>query len=455
VKTATKQFHCQLAQKSGRRRKLSNKETLMKRSILLISYTAVSMVAMILAFQPFALSQHAAERSPGARLEVLYTFETVKDGFFPEGVLIQDASGTLYGAAAMGGHGNCATNESIGCGLIFKLDKTGKKTDLHDFNGEDGSVPNEDLVRDAAGNLYGTTVFGGTRGTGTCFDPAAGGCGVVFKLDTRGNETVLHDFTGNADGAHPGAGLVLDTSGNLYGTTCGGSCGAVSHDSFGEVFKIDAAGHLTVLHSFTSGQDGAAPSATLLRDAAGDLYGTTNWGGGGGGGTVFKIDTHGKETVLYSFTGGADGGAPYGRLIQDAAGNFYGTTSSGGDLSCNVLSPPGCGVVFKLSMNGHETVLHRFTGAKDGSFPTAGLVGVGKDTLYGTTNLGGNPNCSDQGLPGCGVVFKMDTRGHETVLHSFTGGADGLNPALGGLLRDASGNLYGTNVAGVVFKLTP
>jgi uncharacterized repeat protein (TIGR03803 family) len=421
----------------------------MKRSISLISYTAVSMVGMILAFQPFALSQHTAKRSPRARLQVLYTFKTVKDGFFPEGKLIQDASGTLYGTAAMGGDGNCATNESLGCGLIFKLDKTGKKTDLHDFNGKDGSVPNGGLVRDAAGNLYGTTNFGGT---GSCFDPAAGGCGTVFKLDKSGKETVLHDFTGNADGGYPLAGLIRDAAGNLYGTTSGCSrCG----DTAGKVFKLDATGHETVLHSFAGGQDGAAPQAELLRDAAGNLYGTTSYGGKFNGGTVFKLDTTGKETVLYRFTGGADGGAPHAGLIQDAAGNLYGTTYYGGDLNCNVLNPPGCGVVFKLSMNGHETVLHRFTGAKDGSFPPDGLVGDGKGTLYGTTYLGGDPNCSDQGLPGCGVVFKMDTTGHETVLHSFTGGADGLSPFFGSLLRDASGNLYGTNVAGVVFKLTP
>jgi uncharacterized repeat protein (TIGR03803 family) len=389
--------------------------------------------------------------------KVLYTFKgAVEDGFFPEGTLVQDPSGNLHSIEALGGRGNCATNESNGCGLVFKLDKNGKKTDLHDFNGKDGSVPNGDLVRDAAGNLYGTTMYGGT---GSCFDPAADGCGVVFKIDKRGKETVVHDFTGNADGAFPGSGLILDAAGNLYGTTCGGSCGQVSHDPFGEVFKIDAAGHLTVLHRFTPGQDGAGPMATLFRDAAGNLYGTTSWGGGdgGGGGTVFKIDTHSKETVLYRFTGGTDGGSPFGRLIQDAAGNLYGTTSYGGDLSCNVLSPPGCGIAFKLSVTGQETVLHRFTGGADGAFPVAGLVPDEKGNLYGTTSQGGDSKCNEQGLPGCGVVFKLNKTGHETVLHSFTEGADGGSPGYGSLLRDASGNLYGTTDGNtrVVFEITP
>jgi len=424
----------------------------------LISYTTVVAFAIILAFQPYALSQRTAERSSRANFQVLYTFKSIEEGAFPEGTLIQDASGTLYGIAAIGVHGNCGTDESDGCGLVFKLTKAGRKTDLHDFNGVDGSVPMAGVVRDDAGNFYGTTMFGGT---GSCFDPTANGCGTVFKLNKSGKETVLHRFTGKSDGAFPAAGVTLDATGNLYGTTCG--CGLVSDDLYGKVFKLDAAGHETVLHSFTSGEDGASPQAGLLRDAAGNLYGTTYYGGGDGCsdgqgvgcGIVFKIDTHGNETVLYRFTGGGDGGAPYAGLIQDATGNLYGTTYYGGDLNCNELALPGCGVVFKLRLNGNETVLHTFTGGTDGAFPVAGLVQDETGNLYGTTFIGGDPSCSSQGPPGCGVVFKLGPTGHETVLHSFTGGADGASPGFGSLLRDASGNLYGTNSAGVVFGLTP
>jgi uncharacterized repeat protein (TIGR03803 family) len=178
---------------------------------------------------------------------------------------------------------------------------------------------------------------------------------VVFRLSPSGSETVLYSFTGGADGANPSAGLVRDAAGNLYGTTflggvesgsCGGSCGVV--------FKLSPTGSETVLHSFTGGADGANPSAGLIQDAAGNLYGTTFLGGvesdscGGSCGVVFKLSPTGSETVLHSFTGGADGAGPYAGLIQDAAGNLYGTTSEGGANSVCPLSP-GCGVVFRLA----------------------------------------------------------------------------------------------------------
>jgi uncharacterized repeat protein (TIGR03803 family) len=292
------------------------------------------------------------------------------------------------------------------------------------------------LIQDAAGNLYGTTCFAGQAG------------GTVFKVDASGNETVLYSFAGGADGACPVGGLVQDPSGNLYGTTIfGGDC-------CGTVFKLDPTGKETVLHIFTGGGDGLTPYAGLVRDQAGNLYGTTYIGGDspncvpGGCGTVFKLDASGKETVLYSFTDGADGAFPYAALILDAEGNLYGTTYGGGSMSCYL----GCGTVFKLDTNGTETVLHCFTGGEDGEYPEGGLIRDPAGNLYGTTYGGG--------IYGLGTVFELDTSGTETVLHTFTGKLDG-GYSSAGVIRDSRGNFYGTTQFGgayghgAVFGLRP
>jgi uncharacterized repeat protein (TIGR03803 family) len=250
-------------------------------------------------------------------------------------------------------------------------------TVLYSFNGgTDGAQPHAGLVRDAAGNLYGTTIRGG----------GGSNLGTVFKLDTTGAETVLYSFTGFPDGAKPRAGLVLDAAGNLYGTTYHGGA-----SDLGTVFRLDTTGAETVLHSF-SGRDGQNPYAGLVRDAAGNFYGTTQNGGGDfAAGTVFKLDTTGKETVLHSFTGGSDGANPYAGLIRDAAGNFYATTFTGGAY--------GFGTVFKLDATGNETVLYSFTGGADGGHSRAGLIRDAAGNLYGTTGLGGAFSL--------GTVFKL------------------------------------------------
>jgi uncharacterized repeat protein (TIGR03803 family) len=259
--------------------------------------------------------------------------------------------------------------------------------------------------------------------------------------------TVLHKFTGQASGTQPPAGVIVDTSGNLYGVTeFGGSF------NFGAVFQLDAAGKEKVLHSFLGG-DGLWPAAPLIWGTNGTLYGTTLDGGtpeGGrcehGCGTVFAIDTAGKETVLYPFKGGTDGGDPASGLVRDRDGNLYGTTFSGGDLSCYV---GGCGVVFKLNKNGSQTVLYRFTDRTDGKMPK-GLVRDHVGNLYGTTY--------DGGTSGHGAVFKLYPTGKLIALYSFTGGSDSAYPS-GNLIRDQSGNIYGTTSGvgsqdyGVVFRL--
>jgi uncharacterized repeat protein (TIGR03803 family) len=192
--------------------------------------------------------------------------------------LIRDRAGNLYGTTFYGGRG-CG----LGCGVVFKLSTTGKLTLLHTFTGTpDGQGPHAGLIRDATGNLYGSTSFGGTHGWGT-----------VFKLDKTGKETVLYSFTGGADGGRTrGSGLIRDPAGNLYGATFSGGSGSCPDRGYGAgcgvVFKVSKTGKEIVLHQFT-GADGAQPRATLLRDAAGNLYGTTLYGGANGRGEVFKI----------------------------------------------------------------------------------------------------------------------------------------------------------------------
>jgi len=265
---------------------------------------------------------------------------------------------------------------------------------------------------------------------------------------------VLYTFTGGADGGTPYAGLVQDAKEDLYGTTSSGG----SFSNSGVVFKVSSKGKEAVLYTFTGGADGGNPYAGLVQGANGILYGTTLTGGDiscnhpYGCGTVFKVTKTGKETVLYTFTGGADGGYPYAGLVRDAEGNLYGTTIEGGDLSCN--HPYGCGTVFKVTKTGKETVLYTFTGGADGGYPYAGLVRDAKGNLYGTTSTGGALKA--------GVVFRVSSKGKETVLYTFTGGVDGASPlVLGRLVQDAKGRLYGTTELGgaskfgTVFKLIP
>ncbi len=269
---------------------------------------------------------------------------------------------------------------------------------------------------------------------GAAFEGGAYGAGTVFKVDTTGAVTVLYSFTGTGgDGVTP-IGVVLDAQGNLYGSTSGG--GAFGN---GTVFKVDTTGAETVLYSFTgAGGDGADPSGGLVLDAEGSLYGTTNFGGAYYLGTVFKVDASGHETVLYSFTYGVDGRYP-DSVVLDAQGNIYGTTFRGGT--------DNNGTVFKVDASGHETVLHSFGKRPDGALPSGGLVLDAQGNLYGTTGGGGEIYCG-QGYDGCGTVFKMDTSGNETLLYSFSYCCGVGKFPRGGVVLDAQGNLYGTTLNG-------
>jgi uncharacterized repeat protein (TIGR03803 family) len=358
---------------------------------------------------------------------VLYNFTGGPAGQDPYDGVLRDANGNLYGTTWGGG-----TNTY---GVVYKVDSSGTETVLHSFIGgaSDGAYPNASVLRDTAGNLYGTTSYGGSL---TC------NCGVVFEISPKGKETVLHVFSGT-DGEVPYAGLIRDGAGNLYGTAAyGGTYGA------GVVFKLDSSGNETILHTFSYGTtDGAFPYGTLIRDAAGNLYGTTENGGSGGGGIVFKLDPSGNETVLHNFAGGAsDGATPRSALIRDAAGNLYGTTQLGGRANF--------GTIFRLDPTGHFTLLHSFAGA-DGSLPYAGLTRDSAGNLYGTTYQGGDFSCAAYG---CGVIFQVNHSGQFSVIHTFTGFTDGAYPEAG-LTVDSAGNLYGTtswggsSYSGTVFEL--
>ncbi len=409
----------------------------------------------------------AAPRDTTYAETILHKFGGNPDGQSPEAGLILDRAGNLYGTTVAGGSDpQCPGGFGEGCGTVFSLDTAGKETVLYSFAGRpDGASSFAGLMADAAGSLYGTTALGGN--VGGCYAGGGDGCGTVFKLDSAGNETMLHDFRsvfkGKPDGQSPEGDLVADAAGNLYGTTPFGG-----PDASGTIFEIDALGKETVLYSFTGGADGARPYSGVTRDAAGNLYGVTYFGGSdscvGGCGTVFEFDTAtGALTTLHAFTGQADGGNPYGGLIQDAAGNFYGTTELNGDNACSGGNGPGCGVVFELGSSGVETVLHAFEGSPDGRNPYTRLVMDGHGNLFGTTAFGGDSACNKGNS--CGVVYEVDKNGKETVLHSFKGGRKDGEVVYGGLVRDRAGNLYGTTVSGgigscsrgcgMVFKLAP
>ncbi len=340
---------------------------------------------------------------------VLHSF-TGPDGSSPFGGVIRDAAGNLYGVTEVGGSSG---------GVVYKVDPAGQETVLQNFAGAGGAYPVCTLIRDRAGNLYGTTIEGG-----------ASFSGVVFRIDPRGIETVLYSFTGAADGGAPFAGLTADASGNLYGTTNNGGAGG-----HGVVFKLDALGHETVLHSFLSGNDGAYPMAGVVRDPAGNLFGTTYNGAPANAGIVFKLDSAGTETVIHRFAGGRDGTSP-NAVTSDPNGNLYGTTQNGG--------PFNAGVIYKLDAKRQETILYSFTGGADGAMPSFTPLRDAAGNLYGTTFGGGAANA--------GVVYKLDTSGVLTVLYSFQGGVDGATPS-GALAEDTSGNLYGTTAEGGTYNL--
>ncbi|MGB8886054.1 MAG: choice-of-anchor tandem repeat GloVer-containing protein [Candidatus Korobacteraceae bacterium] len=380
--------------------------------------------------------------------QVLHSFDpNGVDAAYPYAGLIADAAGNRYGTAGYGGTHNV--------GAVFEISSrqgggwTEKLLYSFDNNGIDGTVPQDGVIFDAAGNLYGTTNTGGIHGLGAVFELTPNGSG-------GWTETVLHSFgDGSTDGASPYGGLIFDSAGNLYATTQGG--GVYGEGTVVKLSPRQGGGWTEiVVHNFNpSGTDGINPEAGLVRDSAGNMYGTTYYGGIHGYGAVFKLTPNGSggwtESVLHSLGNGTDGRYPYASLIVDAGGNLYGTTVRGGIHNL--------GAVFELSPHDGswtETVLHSFGNGTDGISPEAGLVRDGAGNLYGTTASGG--------IHAFGTVFELKPNGSggwtETVLHSFNiDTADGANP-YAGLILDGAGNLYGTTLnggisEGTVFELSP
>jgi uncharacterized repeat protein (TIGR03803 family) len=373
-------------------------------------------------------------------------------------VLILDSTGYLYGTTEGGGNGGCG---GYGCGTVFKMNGEGKESWLYSFRGTTEIDPSAGLLRDSAGNLYGTTIYGG-KITKSCGGSQAGGCGTVYRATKTGKGSVLYKFKGTPDGFWPESLLAGDGAGNIYGTTYEGGS-----NQFGTVFKLDRNRVETVLYNFSGSSDGCYPRPGVILDATGNMYGAASACGAYGYGVIFMVDSSGNETVLHSFSSGLDGANPESALLFDSERNLYGTTVNGGNSECGGT---GCGTVFELSPDGKggwtERVLYAFcsvTGCTDGEEPIAGpLVMDASGNIYGTTYFGGDPRLCNGS---CGVVFKLAPDGSETVLHSFTGGSDGAFP-FAGLVMDSSGRLYGTTqqggascfktyTCGVVFRIVP
>jgi len=366
-----------------------------------------------------------------------------------QGKLLRDAQGDLYGTASEGGTNNV--------GVVFRLRPPTSLTKrwtakvIYQFgqSSNDGANPTSGVISDAAGNLYGTTAYGGFNYGGTVFElsPPADGA-------KSWSETQLYSFQGYRDGCEPIGGLIADAVGNLYGTTQGCKFGV------GTVFELvrPPAGEQNwkevVLHDFVDKNDGTLPASTLMFDQNGNLFGVANGGGSGSDGIVFELSPPGpggtswSETIVHRFVRAAAGQGPSGGLVMDASHALYGTTALGGSA--------GYGVVYKLvppsGQRAHwsELVLYNFTGGADGGIPVGTLIFDKTGNLYGLT------------INNFGNVFELLTPAahknkpwSESVLHSFTNDANGSGPA-GDLLADQAGTLFGvTNSPATVYQVAP
>src|SRR5271155_280572 len=402
----------------------------------------------------------------------LHSFAAQGHGAAPQGGLIPDAAGNLYGVSATGGAYNSGT--------VFELvpNQHGgwDQEILYTFKGgDDGLYPEGQLVFDAAGNLYGTTYWGGNVG-GCEF----GGCGTVFELKHNSNgswtESILQNFSNGKFGGDLEYGLVFDKAGNLYGTSwVGGANGG------GIVFELSpSTGGTwteTILYGFTFAGGNAPPPSwpkgQIVFNGAGNIYGVLSVGGNGcsgGCGAVYELSPVSggswNLTILHNFAGPPfDGADPLHGFVMDQAGNLYGTTSDGGSgtgTGCNY----GCGTVFKMAPSGSgqwsESILYNFQGTNDGKDPDSELTFDAAGNLYGATYDGGGlGTCTDGG---CGTVFELMPSGgqwNETQLWRFSGITDGASPS-SGLLLTPSGQLFGETYGGsnagqngTVYSLTP
>jgi uncharacterized repeat protein (TIGR03803 family) len=405
--------------------------------------------------------------SPTSSVKVIYSFSGSPFGELPGGSPIVDSVGRLYGTTERGGTSNACGS---GCGTIFRLSQTHgrwNETTLWSFDLTNGAYPSYPLA-DSAGNLYGATDVGGNLGVAYGLFHRARG--LQFQ--------VLHNFQGGYDGAQPRSNLIVGAHGNLYGTTVAGGTGGSGGG--GAVYELIPSGTNwaeKILYRFSPYSNGANPQAGLIFGRRGSLYGTTTYGGNNacpsGCGVVFTLAPAGKggwtESVVHTFNGN-DGCYSVAGLVADRAGNLFGSTGEGGIGGCFLARatkaasggcPNGCGTLFELRHGARGrwsfAVLHYFT-LSSGGGPSGNMVFDAAGNLYGTTVIGGN---ACQGA--CGVVFKLSPGAHQpwkySVLHSFSNTPDGALPT--GLVMRTNGKLYGTTIGGgtlslgTVFEVTP
>jgi len=437
-------------------------------SILNLSHLVSTMLAAALG----AITVVVFAGSAAARDRVIYNFRGGNDGIGSND-LIADRAGNLYGTTFNGGG-------PAGAGTVYELSPPEQQggdwteTILYRFSYtalDRGIGPLGRLLRNSAGNLYGTTWLGGPQGAGVAFElspPSVMGEGWTYA--------VLYGFGGTGLSS-PEAGLVLDKAGNLYGTTVSGGTGGCA-GGCGGVFKLappaqqGGAWTETVLFNFSgSFETGGGTSGGLTMDEHGALYGTTYSGSGGPSGTVFRLTSseggHWTHTVLYEFPGFAAGAFPQAEVVFDKKGNLYGMTNSGGSGGPNCFGSP-CGTVFELrpTATGRwmHTVLYSFNGGTDGGYPNRALTLDAAGNLYGTTVIGGDPSCTGGNGDGCGTVFQLAPPAvqggswTERILDRFAGGTDGAGA--GGLTFGRGCLLYGPAAAGangdgLVFSIAP
>jgi len=383
----------------------------------------------------FAAASVVGAAAAAGTHQVVYNFTGGNDGGNAATDLVFDSNGNAYGTTVVGG--------VSGCGTIFKATPAQGQWVVQTlwsfscFN--DGKNPHGGVTLDGAGNIYGTTVAGGSGGI--C---DGDGCGVVFRLGHGGAMRTIYNFTGQLDGFGPGGRVVFDRSGNLYGTTPDGG-----KNGMGVVYQLSFRQNhwkQTVIHAFTGRNDGSTGSlGPLLIDTNGTIFGIAELGGAYQAGTAYKITPGAGGTwtfrTLWAFRGLPDAGFPYGGLIADASGDLFGTTYYGG--------ANGLGSVYELKRGNfgayHEHLLYSFQGGSDGSSPTTTLLLASSNDLVGTTSAGGN-TCD------CGTIFKVSARtGAESILYRFgSSQTDGAYPYYG-LSFDMSGDLVTSTVAGGSF----
>ena len=430
-----------------------------------ISRAATAAMAIAIVFALMVVVNQSAQAQT---YKVLYNFTGGQDGAEPFAGLVMDNTGNLYGTAEYGGQTGGTCGDHYGCGTVFKLShKSGgwQLTTLYSFGGgTDGSSPLS-IITGPNGGLYGTTVSGGVQGAG-CGDFGCGTVFSLRPYPTAcktalcgWQETVLYGFKGGSDGANPGLGtLIFDKVGNIYGTT-----GQAGLYNFGTVYELTPSnGGFTesVLYAFSYGNDGGAPASGVILDESGNLYGTAGLGLYNAG-VVYELSPSGfgwSENVLYAFNPQTDGVDPVGGLISDQSGNLYGTTIEGGPGNGGTiyqLSPSNGGWIFNLLYSFNYS--QQYTGPG----PTASLVMDAAGNLYGTTYYDGA-----HGLGSVFKLTRSNDGWIYTDLHDFTNGDDGGLPACNVIL-DANGNLYGTTSdggdlrycggggCGVVWEITP